>query len=402
MRNNFMERSKNVGNGVAKLLLAAGVFAQGAAMSYAEEHQVVRNEHDVPLIDLTRGGAEVVVVDREPGQYLGHVSSVLLDDGQTILATYPRGHGRGPIVLKKSSDGGKTWSERLEVPESWATSRETPTVYPMYDPQGTKRLILFSGLYPIRMAYSEDEGKSWTELEPIGEFGGIVAMGDVTEVRGVPGKYRAVFHDDGRFLRGGSDRFWGSPAGERGAFKVFQTTTTDGGLTWSEPVVIAAHPEAHLCEPGLVRSPDGKRVAMVMRENSRRMNSFVSFTDDDGETWSEPVELTASLTGDRHVLRYLPDGRILAVFRDMARESSTRGDFVGWVGSFEDIAMQRAGDYRLRLLDNKNRWDSSYPGLHVLEDGTIVAITYGHWVEGEEPFIKAVRFRLSEVEKHLP
>lgn len=346
-------------------------------------------------------GADPIVVDREPGQYLGHVSSVLLDDGRTILAAYPRGHGRGPIVLKKSSDGGKTWSERLEIPESWDTSRETPTLYSMVDPRGKKRLILFSGLYPVRMAFSEDEGLTWSELEPIGEFGGIVAMGDVMEVKGVPGKYHAVFHDNGRFLHGGSDRFWGSPAGKRTTFRVYRTTTTDGGLTWSDPVVIASHPEAHLCEPGLVRSPDEKRVAMVMRENSRRLNSFVSFSDDEGQTWSEPVELAASLTGDRHVIRYLPDGRMIAVFRDMAKESSTRGDFVGWVGTFEDIARQRPGEYRLRLMDNKNSWDSSYPGLHVLDDGMIVAITYGHWIEDEEPFIQAIRFHAGEAEKLL-
>jgi hypothetical protein len=391
----------NVAKKVGTLLGVSSYLVFGMTMSFAEEGEVLREDHGLPLIDLTVAGVETIVVDREPGQYLGHVSSVLLDDGKTILATYPRGHGRGPIILKRSPDGGKTWSERLDVPESWATSRETPTVYPLYDDEGRKRLILFSGLYPIRRAYSEDEGETWTELEEIGGFGGIVAMGDVMEVRGTPGKYRAVFHDDGRFLRGGSDRFWGSPAGERGIFEVFQTTTLDGGLTWSEPEVIAAHPEAHLCEPGLIRSPDGKRVAMIMRENSRKLNSFVSFTDDDGESWSEPVQLTGSLTGDRHVLRYLPDGRVVAVFRDMARESTTRGDFVGWVGSFEDIAHQRPGDYRVRLLDNKNRWDSSYPGLHVLEDGTIVGITYGHWVEGEEPFIQAVRFTIPEIEKHL-
>lgn len=393
----FLKRScRTGGRGVGALLLMS------LAMSCAHGDPVeTRVEHEVPLIDLAAAGIETIEVDREPGQYLGHVSSVLLDDGKTILAVYPAGHGRGPVIMKKSPDGGRTWSDRLHVPESWATSRETPTMYSMDDDTGKKRLILFSGLYPIRMAYSEDKGETWTELEKIGDFGGIVAMGDVMEVRGTPGKYHAIFHDDGRFLRGGGDVFWGSPSGPRGVFEVFRTTTTDGGLTWSEPVVIVTHPEAHLCEPGLIRSPDGKRVAMIMRENSRKMNSFVTFTEDEGKTWSEPVQLTASLTGDRHVLRYLPDGRIVAVFRDMAGESSTRGDFVGWIGSWEDIARQRPGDFRVKLLENQKGWDSSYPGLHVLEDGTIVGITYGHWIAGEQAFIKAVRFKLKDAERFL-
>jgi len=52
-----------------------------------------------------------VVVDREEGQYLGHPTTVLLEDGKTILTIYPKGHGRGEIVYKRSTDGGLTWSE---------------------------------------------------------------------------------------------------------------------------------------------------------------------------------------------------------------------------------------------------------------------------------------------------
>ena len=57
----------------------------------------------------------------------------------------------------RSPDGGLTWSERLPVPENWATSQEVPTLFRMEDGEGTRRLILFSGLYPIRRAVSEDD-----------------------------------------------------------------------------------------------------------------------------------------------------------------------------------------------------------------------------------------------------
>ena len=70
-----------------------------------------------------------VVVDREKGQYLGHPTTVLLEDNRTMLIVYPKGHGSGPIVFKRSSDGGLTWSDRLPVPENWATSQETPTIH---------------------------------------------------------------------------------------------------------------------------------------------------------------------------------------------------------------------------------------------------------------------------------
>ena len=343
----------------------------------------------IPLVDLAADTDRQVVVDREEGQYLGHPTTALLDDGKTILCVYPKGHGKGAIVYKRSTDGGLTWSERLPTPESWATSQEVPTLYRTVDAAGKKRMIMFSGLYPIRMAVSEDEGQSWSELEPIGDYGGIVAMACLTAV-GEPGHYLAMFHDDGRFI-GDEHR----PEGG-GPFHLYQVNSTDGGLTWSAPRVIASHPLAHLCEPGIIRSPDGKRLAVLLRENSRMFNSFVIFSDDEGLTWTEPRQLPAALTGDRHVLRYTPDGRIFATFRDTARESPTQGDWCGWVGTWEDIVEGREGQYRVRLMDNKHRWDCAYPGLELLPDGTFVTTTYGHWTEDAQPWIASVRFKLEE------
>jgi hypothetical protein len=328
-----------------------------------------------------------VIVDREPYQYLGHPTTVLLEDGISILAVYPMGHGRGPIVMKRSLDGGLTWSERLPVPDNWATSQEVPTLFRMVDRDGIRRLVLFSGLYPIRMATSDDDGTTWSSLEPIGEFGGIVAMSSVLQLRS--GDIMALFHDDGRFLRN---------AGERSDFHVFKTVSRDGGRTWGEPEVVTSHPDADLCEPGAVRSPDGSMIALLLRENSRTRNSFVTFSKNEGETWSQPRELPASLTGDRHTAKYGSDGRLFVSFRDMAEGSPTKGDWVGWVGRFDDILEGREGQYRIRFLDNKHAWDAAYPGVEVLPDGTFVVTTYGHWVEGDEPFIVSVRFTLQELD----
>jgi hypothetical protein len=341
----------------------------------------------IPTVDLAGETHRQVVVDREAGQYLGHPTTVLLEDGISILIVYPQGHGRGPIVMKKSPDGGLTWSHRLPVPESWATSREVPTVFRLQDRAGARRLILFSGLYPIRRAVSDDDGASWSEMEPIGDFGGIVAMSSVVTLK--DGSHMALFHDDGRFLRN---------AGERSSFRVFKTLSTDGGLTWGQPEIITRHPDADLCEPGAIRSPDGATIAVLLRENSRRHHSFVIFSNDEGRSWTEPRALPAALTGDRHTAKYAPDGRLFVSFRDMAEGSPTRGDWVGWVGRWEDLVAGREGQYRIRFMDNKNAWDAAYPGVELLPDGTFVVTTYGHWVEGEQPFVVSVRFTLEELD----
>lgn len=356
--------------------------------------------YSIPLLDLDQETARQVTVDREPGQYLGHVTTVLLEDQKTMLAVYPKGHGRGPIVMKRSLDGGKTWSDRLAVPASWATSREVPTIFRTIDSEGQRRLLLFSGLYPIRMSFSEDDGETWSELEPIGNFGGIVALSDMVALP-QKGSYMAFFHDDGRFIGGGPNEHWGSPAGEVDGMRVYAITSTDGGLTWGSPRVIVEHPTALLCEAGAVVSPDGQQMALLMRENSHVLNSMVSFSDDYGLTWTEPKELPGALTGERHTARYLPDGRLVVVFRDMAHLSSTRGDFIAWVGTYDDIVQGQEGQFRVRVKDSIDSWDSTYPGVEVLPGGTIVATTYGHWIKGEEPYILSVRFTLEELDSRL-
>ncbi|MCB1097570.1 MAG: exo-alpha-sialidase [Verrucomicrobiae bacterium] len=348
--------------------------------------------YSIPLIDLDADAARQVVIDREAGQYLGHPTTVLLEDGKTMLCVYPKGHGRGGIVYKRSNDAGRTWSERLPTPESWATSREVPTLHRVVDATGKKRIIMFSGLYPARMAVSEDDGGTWSELEPVGDWGGIVVMGNVTALKS-PGHYMAMFHDDGRFFKEGGARQ--NPP----VFNLYTTFSKDGGLTWSAPESIWAGSDIHLCEPGSIRSPDGNQLAVLLRENSRTRNSHVIFSDDEGRTWSEPRELPGSLTGDRHTGQYGPDGRLFISFRDMAHESPTKGDWVAWVGTYDDIVSGAEGQYRVRLKDNFKASDCAYPGVEILPDGTFVTTTYGHWVKDEQPYILSVRLKLSELDQ---
>lgn len=354
------------------------------------------NPFGIPIVDLSGEMHRQTVVDREPGQYLGHPSTLLLSDGRTILVAYPQGHGKGPILFKKSPDGGRTWGERLPTPENWATSRETPTLYRLIDPHGKPRILLFSGRPGlVRIAYSEDEGETWSPLEPIRTpgpaFGGIVAMSSVVRLR--DGSYMALFHDDGRWLRDPPEH----PDGKH--FRVFKSVSSDGGLSWSQPEVIAEDDRVHLCEPGAIRSPNGKTIAVLLRENSRTRRSFVIFSDDEGLSWTQARELPAALTGDRHTAKYSDDGRLFITFRDNGiSDSPTRSDWVGWVGSWDDLASGAPGEYRVRLMDNHKGYDTAYPGLELLPDGTFVTTTYGHWTPGEEPYVVSVRFRLQELD----
>ena len=385
------------------------------------------NYYSIPFIDWNDETERQVIVDKEKGQYLGHPTTVLLEDEKTMYCVYPKGHGKGGIIMKKSEDGGLTWSKRLPTPASWASSLEVPTLFPVEDGAGKKRVIMFSGLYPTKMAFSEDSCQTWTELEPVGDWGGIVAMGDIVPLRTGKGHYMAMFHDDGRFIsKDGRTLEEKSKQGQNKAlFKLYKTFSYDGGLTWSYPQTVFESRIIHLCEPGIIRSPDGRKIAVLLRENARRLNSHIIFSTDEGKTWSSPRELPNSLTGDRHQAVYAPDGRLVISFRDNAPGisrfralkrncsdcneaflyeqaspvSPTSGDWVAWVGTFEDLEKGNEGQYRIRLKDNTKGMDCAYPAMEILADGTIVATTYGHWEVGEAPYILSVRFKIEEIKE---
>ena len=391
-------------------LITLVIILFGCKQQSGKEEVSIMDKVTIPAVDLDVDEISQVVVDREEGQYLGHISTILLEDGKTILASYPKGHGRGPAILKRSEDGGKTWSDRLPVPESWATSRETPTLMRTVDAQGVKRIVMWSGLYPIRTSISEDDGYTWTELKPVGDWGGITVMGSTTSLNTGVGHYMATFHDDGRFIKGGEGEFWGSPAGKSSGFMtVYTTKSTDGGLTWSDPEAIYKDSTIFLCEPGIIRSPDGKQIAVLLRENKRVKNSFIIFSDDEGKTWSQPRELPLALTGDRHTGKYTPDGRLFISFRTISPKQKQADrpfetSWGGWVGTYDDLVKGTEGQYVVRLKKNypsEGGWDydTAYPGVEVLPDGTIVTTTYGHWEAGKKPYIVSVRFTLDQLEE---
>ena len=354
----------------------------------------------IPIIDLSGMTDHQVIVDRDPQHYVGHPTSTLLEDGKTILVVYPLGHGAGPIQLKRSEDGGKTWSERLPTPKTWVTSVEGPMIFRTIGPDGAKHLLVFTGRQVaandtgksgarIRLSVSNDDGQTWSELAKIGDYGGIAAMASMVHLPN--GDYMAFFHDDAIY--------WDRPdLKPKQQFRVFKVVSHDGGLTWGRPDVIASSDTLLLCEPGALFSPDGKQIAVLLRENSRKAPSQIIFSNDEGQTWTAPRALPLTLTGDRHVARYSPDGRLFISFRDVLRGSSTYGDWIGWIGTYDDLVAGKDGQYRVLLMKNTEGVDCGYAGVQVLPDGTFVATSYGHWTAKQPPYVVSVRFSLQELD----
>ncbi len=330
----------------------------------------VSRGYTIPLIDLAADASRRTVVDREPGQYLGHPTTVLLEDGRTMSPSIPRATAAAPIVLKRSGDGGLTWSGRLPVPENWATSLETPTIHRVVGPDGTKRLIVWSGLYPARLAVSERR------------------RGDMDAARAGRGLGRHRGHVGAR-----------RAAGRSAAAATWPCSTTTAAFSPKRPAQ-EKPPRLHpLCDVLRGRGPDlvlpaggprgvrGPSLRAGDRPLARRPDAGRApareqpdpqlVTSSSRKTRARPglrrASCRARSPGTATPAKYAPDGRLFISFRDMTHDSPTHGDWVAWVGTFDDIVKGREGQYRVRLMDNTKDADCAYPGVEVLPDGTFVA-----------------------------
>ena len=342
------------------------------------------DHYTIPTLDLSHQRHRQVVIARGTTDvYQGHPHTLLMPDGKTMFSVWTYDHGGRCGPLKLSDDGGLTWSDLLPVPENWSTVRNCPTIHRLVDPQGRARLFVFAGAGAMHQSVSLDEGRTWSPMVPNGLTCIIVPI-TIVPIEGQ--RLLAMYH------RGPQDR-------DRAPLALWQAISSDGGLTWGDERQIATYPGASPCEPFVVRSPDGKQLAALARENVRRFNSLLITSNDEGRTWSEPAELPASLTGDRHMGRYAPDGRLVICFRDTTLASPTKGDFVAWVGTYDDIVKGREGQYRIRLLRSPRKGDLGYPGVEVLPDGTFVATTYAVLEPGEKNSVVSVRFHLKELDE---
>lgn len=352
---------------------------------------------------------ELCVVD-DSKDYLAHPDSVLLKNGN-ILTVYPEGHGKGAILNKLSTDSGISWTQTIEnTPASWINSQETPTIYRLKftDGKTEDKLILISAnpkwgikktVGGFNCSVSSDEGQTWTEFE---RFYGldektsvvpIVAMSSLTQLKEngkFVDKWMGLFHDADFYN-----------------YKTILTFDENGNMQWSKPEKYFSkyrniERSSKMCEVEIIRSDNGSgdELCLISRSNSKKINSLISFSSDEGKTWSEPIEAPAALNGERHKAEYTKDGRLFITFRSIERGQKAKENagviskdgwisegWVAWIGTYNDLKNNTEGQYRIKLAHTyligqtqpvySANADTGYCGNVVLEDGTIVTTSYG-------------------------
>ena len=348
---------------------------------------------DLPLLDIS-GETErhVIIAQGTEETYQGHPTTLLMPDGKTIYCVWCINHGGAAGPMARSDDGGVTWTRMDDqMPAGFKTHQNCPSIYRLVGPDGTARIWVWSAALGKRggpgmpSIMSEDDGQTWKEMPPL-NFPCVMTFSSILRLK--DGRYLGFYHKG----PGGADK---------APLEVLQTITADGGFTWSEPKVVASVEEKNPCEPFVFRSPDGGELCTLLRENTHKGRSLMMFSSDEGETWSTPVDTPWGLSGDRHMGARLPDGRWIFAFRDQAPNSPTKGHFVAWVGSYDDIKKGKPGDYRVKLLHSHATrvGDCGYPGVELLPDGTLVITTYIKYQPGpEQNSVVSLRVKASELD----
>jgi hypothetical protein len=348
-----------------------------------------QREITIPTLDISREThRHVVIAAGTDDVYQGHATTVLLPDGKTMFATWCINHGGPCGPLKRSDDGGRSWSDLLTVPDNWSQARNCPAIYRLVGPEGSARLVVFGGQGPdgtMHQSHSDDGGRTWTPMQS----NGLTCVMPFCTIQPVDGGKRLLGMTNIR--RPGETR-------EKRSNVVAQSFSTDGGLSWTSPwEIVLDIPGCVPCEPWLIRSPNGRQLLCLLRENNRSWNSWMMTSDDEGRTWSPARQLPAALSGDRHGSQATSDGRLFIAFRDTAQQSPTRNHFVGWVGTYDDILTGREGQYRVKLLHSHAGSDCGYAAVECLPDDTLIATTYIKYrPTSEKHSVVSVRLKLDE------
>ncbi len=391
--------------------------------------------------------------------YLGHPDNVLLDNGD-ILTAYPIGHGKGTTLLARSKDDGVTWNKITGLPETFNSTEETPTIYKLDfvgDKAGEQKLVLASARpgwgkydgegFDVSVSTSgttvdgqfQCDGATWSShknyfsdhaeagfVAPNNTFKAIVAMASLTQLKDADGNltnsWMGIFHDYD--------------------FHVYKSILTfnedaDGNdqMNWSYPKEIMEEKyyeqyekKYQLCEPEVVRSPEGNEIAMIFRANTRTSNSFVIFSTDEGATWTEPKQLAYELTGERHKAEYDPTtGKLVITYRSInwkigqehkVNEWYSRG-WLTWVGDYSDLkkGLDGKGDYVVKMAHTYSGKqtapeefacdDTGYAGLTIDSSGLIVSTSYGRFspyndkTYGKKTYVVTKRLKLNDINAHF-
>jgi sialidase-1 len=245
----------------------------------------------LPLTDVFVGGREGYPAYRIPALIATKRGALLaFAEGRASL----HDHAENDIVMKRSTDGGKTWGPLRLVDEDGANALNNPTAVLVRE---TGRVIImyqryakafdehnaepgYDGPHICRtfVAQSDDDGVSWSEpFEVTRQVKRPIKATSTATGPGI-GIQLARGPHSGRILM----PFNQGPAGKWQVYAVF---SDDGGQSWRYGETAPEETKGHANEVQFVELNDGSVMLNARNQGGDKLRK-VSISRDGGETWS--------------------------------------------------------------------------------------------------------------------
>jgi sialidase-1 len=302
--------------------------------------------------------------------YRGQMGDIIeLNDGQLLFAYRSGWWGgeKGPIYVRRSQDGGQTWSDDQLLVKQLDQNQK-----PYYGHPGFERLangdILLSYIYayyPYAQSYfrrSRDDGKTWSDQQTLTPHPG----------------YNLVHNDKLLQLTSGRivvpvDYESQSEGGDHSGYVGYTLYSDDGGLSWHPSENMVNMLPLEYQEPHVVELSDGRLMML-----GRTYSGFVAraFSDNGGQSWSEGEAMKdwklSKNASALNVKRIPATGDLLLVrCTGEGKSGEIRTPFASAISQDEGETWIHE-----RVIAGDPEDDYGYPSMTFLRDGRTVLIGF--------------------------
>lgn len=355
---------------VQAVVIAPSNLASTNPTLYAQIREYLRLKYSTPGVSST-----VIVADSTVGLGSHDTCSLVLNDDDSIVCAWGTSTSFGSIVYDlmhaTSYDGGNTWggyaTDFNHNSDLW---RSCLTAGAVRLASGTLLRGAIRGydgrnVFTRRVSHllsSNDGGTTWTAPIPMGlDYSGFQPNSSYLEVFGSP--YEPI---------PGGTLYWtayGQPTGST-TTNVYFLQSTDGGLTWSTKSTIFTGTSTHAySEAAIINTGGSNWLALTRDDGSAGGNLAQASSTDGGATWSAPVVPFSDKSNENVSprLKRLQSGSLLLAYghRDLGvrlRRSFDNG--ATWNAPFDAFVPVATSD------------TAAYPGLLQRRDGLILCGYY--------------------------
>jgi hypothetical protein len=202
--------------------------------------------------------------------YENTIYPTLFAEGEKVSMFSDSGKGgKRFMIFRRSTDGGRTWSEPLEIKEIVAA-----TVYIEPIRVGNRLHVLWldtiDNEHIVGAAFSDDDGQTWKSAA-------------LADTRGMDIGLMRVAHDS----EGHIYLAFSAQREDKEKIKLFVMRSEDNGEIWEKPFMLRHYPfeKTQALYPHIIAAEKGVVVVVWVDYRNIRSNLYMQVSKDNGKTW---------------------------------------------------------------------------------------------------------------------